>query len=156
MKRKLLCILFLLFAVVVMAELKLNIIDLNGQEKLFTLSQLGKITFENGVMYLYSHDGVMLGYNDVEQVGQVVVEQDGTTSLASVNGTLRVYADSEQQCLFIIGLPENQKLRVFNLEGKLLLTIASQPEQTQIDVSGLQDGTYLLQFGSQVVKFIKQ
>ena len=97
MKRKLLCFSLLLSVVTVMADLKLNIIDLNGQEKLFTLSQLGKITFENGVMYLYSHNGEMLGYNDVEQVGQVVVEQDGTTSLGSVNGALRVYADSENQ-----------------------------------------------------------
>ena len=96
MKRKLLCFSLLLLAVAVMAELKLSIIDLNGQEKLFTLSQLGKITFENGVMYLYSHDGEMLGYSDVEQVGQVVVEQDGTTLLGSVNGALRVYADSEK------------------------------------------------------------
>ena len=47
---------------------------------------------------------------------------------------------------------ESQMLRVFDLQGRLLKT----ENGVQVTVSDLASGTYLLQVGTQVVRFIKQ
>ena len=47
---------------------------------------------------------------------------------------------------------ESQTLRIYNLQGSLLQTEWGD----QISVSNLPDGTYLLQIGTQVVRFIKK
>jgi len=135
---------------------KLTIIDLNGQEQQFALSQIGKITFNNGVMYLYDFNNTLLGFSDVENVGQVVMEEDGATGIDETGNAIRVFADEAQQQIVVVGLSDNQTLRVYDTAGRLLQSVSSQAEQTRVDVSALQGGTYLLQFGAQVVKFVKQ
>jgi hypothetical protein len=47
---------------------------------------------------------------------------------------------------------EAQALRVYDLQGRLLI----QEEGTQVNVNNLTNGTYLLQVGTQVVRFIKK
>ena len=171
---KKICLVFMGLLCIVLftkAELKLTVIGLNGAETQFVISQIGKITFEDGKMYLYDFDNTLLGFNDVESIGQVVVEEkdEGGThgggsepeepenqGLTNVSSQLRVYAEPELQQLVVVGLPENQMLRVFDTTGRLLMSVPSQSQQTHVDVSSLQKGTYLLQFGAQVVKFVKQ
>ena len=154
--KKTLLLLLAFLPLMMLAEIKLTVVDLNGKEKQFALSSIGKITFNNGVMYLYDQENTLLGFNDVEQVGQVVVEHDGATSIDAVENQLRVFADPALQQLVVEGLPVGQTLRVYDTAGRLLSSTPSQPEQTRVDVSALQGGTYLLQFGAQVVKFVKQ
>ena len=62
-----------------------------------------------------------------------------------------VYPNPTQDVLMIQGI-EAQALRVYDLQGRMLL----QQEGTQIGVSQLSEGTYLLQIGTQVVRFIKK
>ena len=47
---------------------------------------------------------------------------------------------------------EGQTLRVYDLQGRLL----KQTKGTEVQVEDLANGTYLLQIGTQVVRFIKQ
>jgi myo-inositol-hexaphosphate 3-phosphohydrolase len=61
-----------------------------------------------------------------------------------------VYPNPTQDILMIQGI-EEQALRVFDLQGRLLKT----ENGTQMNVSNLAEGTYLLQVGTQVVRFIK-
>ena len=156
MSKKLLFLPILLVAVFTMAETKLTVIDLNGVEQQYALSQLGKITFENDVMYLYDETGTLLGFTDVENVGQVVVEEEQATALDNLNGQLCVFPNPTRDALIIKGLPENQTVRVYDLQGKLMMATPVQAERTMINVTGLQNGTYLLQAGAQIVKFIKE
>ena len=65
--------------------------------------------------------------------------------------TIIVYPNPTQDILMIQGA-ESQTLRVYNLQGSLLLTQWGN----QISVGNLPDGTYLLQIGTQVVRFIKK
>lgn len=140
---------------VAIAAPTLTVIDTYGMEKQYTIAQIGKITFEPGKIFLYGHDGQMLGWNNLNDVGQVAIE-DEATAIESVTPQLQVFADPEQQQMVVVGLSENQTVRVFDTTGKLLFSTPSQTEQTRVDVSTLQNGTYLLQFGAQVVKFVKQ
>ena len=160
MNKKFLFLPLLLMALAVMAEPKLTIVDLNGQEQQFALSQLGKIVFEDNVMYLYGDDGTLLGSTNAENVGQIAVEgmEESAMSLTETNAANKIYVfpNPAQDALMVKGLPANQTVRVYDLQGKLMSATVTQAESTQINVSGLQNGTYLLQIGAQVVKFIKE
>ena len=50
------------------------------------------------------------------------------------------------------GMPDDTTLRVYSTTGQLLITA----EGTQINVSHLPQGTYLLQLGTQVMRFVKE
>ena len=149
--------LLLLVASTVSAESGLTVITLDNSEQQYALSQIGKITFAAGTMYLYDHDNNLLGYNSIDQVGKIVVVDDGQqTALDEVNGGVQIIMQPAQQSIIVKGLSGSQTIRVFNMAGNVLLSATSQAEQTLIDVSGLKNGTYLLQAGAQVIKFIKQ
>lgn len=141
-----------------MAESKLTVIDLNGIEEQYALSQIGKITFENEVMYLYDFSGTLLGSTSVANVAKVVVEDVQSEQIESqqFNGRLLVYPNPTQDALIIKGLDADQTVRVYDLQGKQMLAVPMQTDGTLIQVNGLQNGTYLLQAGAQVVKFIKE
>ena len=149
--------LLLLVASPVSAASGLTVISLDNTEQQYALSQIGKITFAAGTMYLYDHDNNLLGYNSIDQVGKIVVVDDGQqTALDEVNGGVQIIMQPAQQSIIVKGLSGSQTIRVFNMAGNVLLSAPSQAEQTLIDVSGLNNGTYLLQAGAQVIKFIKQ
>lgn len=145
----------LFWASMISAASELTVIGLNGAEQQYALSIIGKITFNNSVMYLYDHNGTLLGSTDISKGGRIVVV-DTEEALENLNASVSVFADPVQQQLIINGIPENQILRIFDISGKLLMTSNSQCNQTRIDVSRLQNGTYLLQLGANVVKFVKQ
>ncbi len=148
--------LLLLMASTVSAVPGLTVIALDNTEQQFALSQIGKITFDTGTMYLYDHDNNLLGYNALDQVGKIVVVEDGQTSLEIVSGNVQIIMQSAQQNIIVKGLSGSQTIRVFNMAGNVLLSASSQAEQTLIDVNSLSNGIYLLQAGAQVVKFIKK
>ena len=62
-----------------------------------------------------------------------------------------IYPNPTLDMLYISGTTP-QTLRVYDLQGRLLINETSM----QINVSTLNMGTYLLQIGTQVVRFIKQ
>lgn len=146
----------LLFSAIVTASQQLTVEKLDGSEQKFALSLIGKITFNNGVMYLYDHNNVLLGNSNVSQIGRIVINQNDETAIDAVGSGIRVFADPAQQQIVVLGLPENQMLRIFDMNGRVIRTVQSQSAQTLIDVSGLTNGTYLLQMGAQIVKFVKQ
>jgi myo-inositol-hexaphosphate 3-phosphohydrolase len=62
-----------------------------------------------------------------------------------------VYPNPTQDVLIIQGV-QAQVLRVYDMQGKLVIT----ERGTQVHVSDLSNGIYLLQIGTQVVRFIKK
>ena len=62
-----------------------------------------------------------------------------------------VYPNPTQDVLYVKGA-ENTILRVYDMQGQLLQTA----EGDRLTVSSLSTGTYLLQIGTQVVRFIKR
>jgi hypothetical protein len=54
-------------------------------------------------------------------------------------------------------LNANESVRIYDFKGQLLsVTTANADGICQISVSSLPQGTYLLQVGVEIVKFIKQ
>lgn len=124
-----------------------------GAEMVQDIAVIGKWVFVDTNLQLLDKEGNILATEPLDNVRKIVFSNESiTTALENVeNGTIIVYPNPTQDVLHIQGI-EAQTLRIFNMQGSMLQTT----EGTQVSVSHLSTGTYLLQIGTQVVRFIKQ
>ena len=125
----------------------------SGAELLQDIAIIGKWVFVENTIQLLDKSGNILATEPIANIKKIQFATNGTN--ADVNDTvvrtIIVYPNPTQDILMIQGA-ESQMLRVYNLQGSLLLTQWGN----QISVGNLPDGTYLLQIGTQVVRFIKK
>lgn len=136
----------------------LKIVPLEGPEQQYAVSQIGKITFADDVMYLFDQSGEPLGSTPVSQVGKIVFGpgQIEPTSLDEADLlTLQVFPNPTREILIVRGLEGSQTVRIYSIQGHLIQSLMTRNGEANLHVGGLQNGTYLLQVGAQVVKFIK-
>ena len=124
-----------------------------GAEMLQDIALIGKWVFVDTNLQLLDKEGNVLATEPLANVRRIVFSNESiNTALENVeNGTIIVYPNPTQDVLHIQGI-EAQTLRVFNMQGNMLQTTVG----TQVSVSDLPVGTYLLQIGTQVIRFIKQ
>ena len=126
----------------------------SGAEEMQDIARIGKLIFVEGNIQLLDKYGNILATESIANVKKICfappTEIDTDVNDTLVN-TILVYPNPTQDVLMIQGA-ESQTLRVYNLQGSLLLTQWGN----QILVGKLPDGTYLLQIGTQVVRFIKK
>jgi len=123
-----------------------------GKDKSFSRIPDGTGNF----YFTYPSPDVLNGSN---AAGLLLVPQlpDGT----GINNTksetsIIIFPNPVKNILTVSGTDKDMKINLFDLSGMLLKSTISQENTTNIDVSSLQQDTYLLQIGKQVVKFIKQ
>ena len=125
----------------------------SGAEVVQDIAKIGKWVFVGEYIQLQGKEGDTLATEPIADIKKIKFATKGTN--ADVNDTLvntiLVYPNPTQDMLMIQGA-ESLTLRVYNLQGSLLLTESGN----QISVGNLPDGTYLLQIGTQVVRFIKR
>ena len=125
----------------------------SGTQLLQDIAAIGKVVFVGDDLQLLAHDGSVLAQEPIAEVQQITFA-DGSepTSVegATASGII-LYPNPTQDRLVVQGA-EGQTLRVYDLQGRLL----KQAEGTEVQVEDLANGTYLLQIGTQVVRFIKQ
>lgn len=124
----------------------------SGTQLLQDIAAIGKVVFVGDDLQLLAHDGTVLAQEPIAEVQQITFA-DGSepTSVegATASGII-LYPNPTQDRLVVQGA-EGQTLRVYDLQGRLL----KQAEGTEVQVEDLANGTYLLQIGTQVVRFIK-
>ena len=125
----------------------------SGTQLLQDIAAIGKVVFVGDDLQLLAHDGTVLAQEPIAEVQQITFA-DGSepTSVEGATASgLILYPNPTQDRLVVQGA-EGQTLRVYDLQGRLL----KQAESTEVQVEDLANGTYLLQIGTQVVRFIKQ
>ena len=125
----------------------------SGTQLLQDIAAIGKVVFVGDDLQLLAHDGTVLAQEPIAEVQQITFAEGSEST--SVEGTttsgITIYPNPTQDRLMVQGA-EGQTLRVYDLQGRLL----KQTESTEVKVEDLANGTYLLQIGTQVVRFIKQ
>ena len=157
MKRKLLLLpLWLLMAFSARADVShMHIELLSGGEEQFALAQIGKIMFADNMMNLYDNSGALLGCTPVGQIEKIVFfDKEQAVDNVAVS-SIQVFPNPTQESLFIRGIEGTQTVRIFSMQGQLMQSAEAMDGEANLQVGGLQKGTYLLQIGAQVVKFIK-
>ena len=125
----------------------------SGTQLLQDIAAIGKVVFVGDYLQLLAHDGTVLAQEPIAEVQQITFA-DGSESTSVEGATasgIILYPNPTQDRLVVQGA-EGQTLRVYDLQGRLL----KQAEGTEVKVEDLANGTYLLQIGTQVVRFIKQ
>lgn len=125
----------------------------SGAELLQDIALIGKWVYVGDDLQLLDRAGNVLATEPLANIKKITFSVSGSmTSVEDVQpSNIVVYPNPTQDVLMIQGI-EAQALRVYDLQGRMLL----QQEGTQIGVSQLSEGTYLLQIGTQVVRFIKK
>ena len=122
-----------------------------GAEMVQDIALIGKWVFMDTNLQLLDKEGNVLATEPLANVRKIVFSNEFTALDNVEKGSIVVYPNPTQDVLYIHGI-EAQILRIFNMQGNMLQTT----EGTQVSVSHLPTGTYLLQIGTQVVRFIKQ
>lgn len=148
--------LFLFLAFVCsMQMMALNIVVENrsGAEVVKDVAVIGKWVYEGDNLVLLDKEGNLLATEALSTIKRITFSVSGPTADIenSNSNTILVYPNPTKGLLMIQGI-EAQALRVYDLQGRLLI----QEEGTQVNVNNLTNGTYLLQVGTQVVRFIKK
>ena len=124
----------------------------SGAEEMQDIARIGKLIFVEENIQLLDKDGNILATEPIANVKKICFTPPTNTNVNdTLVNTILVYPNPTQDVLMIHGA-ESQTLRVYNLQGSLLQTEWGN----QIAVSHLPVGTYLLQIGTQVVRFIKR
>ena len=131
----------------------LVLLQTDGSQQLQDIAKIGKWVFTEENLKLIDKDGNVLAIELIAEVKKItfsISNSETTTENVAINSIV-VYPNPTQDILHIAGITP-QTLRVFDLQGRLLIIDNS----TQVNVSHLNTGTYLLQVGTQVIRFIKQ
>jgi len=158
MKRKLLLFGFLL-PLLAHAETNLVVVPLTGPDANYAINLIGKIRFVENSVCLYDKQETKLGCTPINGINKIVFSEkpNTPTDLDVVsNPAIHVYPNPVQSQLIINGLQEEQIVRIYSLQGQLLISGTAVSNSATLDVSDLQLGDYLLQVGADIVKFIKQ
>lgn len=130
----------------------LNVTQTDGGENSFTVSKISKITFSPTNMIITLSDGTtselpLASLNKMfftdESTGIASLTTSGS-QISLNDGTLHVNA------------PRGSVVSLYNMEGKMLRTVTAQGEDTQISVSGLTKGVYIVKVGNNAKKIMNK
>ncbi len=122
-------------------------VSADGAETRYELASVQRIVFDAGGMTLKTEAG------DVNGVRCVLFGTMDQTALAETReAALYVYPNPVQHYLCVEGAAAGAICTVYDLQGRALLHSAAQ----KIDVTALQQGSYLLKINNQIIKFIKK
>lgn len=130
----------------------LVLVPRTGQERTRDIALIGKWVFQGEKLVLLDKSGNVLAAEETSAIRKIVFSDKQTAVENVSDNVLVVYPNPTQDMLCISGADAQASLRVFNLSGQVLTTA----QGAQINVSALPAGTYLLQIGTLVVRFIKQ
>lgn len=156
MKRKIIFLLFACMLGVLHAEIKPALVALSadGSETVYELATIGRITFD-GKMIVEDKQGQILQESVVCVLFANRKIDMALPQIESKQTHLFVFPNPVIEQLMIKGTDSQMPLRLFDINGRFINAFEATDGQTQINVSNLTKGNYLLQIGSQIVKFNK-
>lgn len=153
--------LFLIFAFGLLfsafAQDQIRVEFLNGPDYYSAISTIGRMTVSDNVLHIYAHDGQLLTERILSGVDKITFGDNGSVTAIpeEVEASLHVYPNPTQEVLFVDGVANDAVVRLFSVDGRLLETLHAEGQQVQMQVVTLPRGIYLLQIGTDIIRFIK-
>ena len=156
-------VVFTVFAVnALFAELAMRIEYINSEEYQATISSIARweIDGANEKFRLVALDGTLLAernlYDDIRRI-VIFDDNEGNTVKTEDNLlSISVFPNPTQEMLYVDGINAGETIRIFSLDGQMLLSSTVGNGTISLSVESLSNGVYLLQIGTEIVKFIKQ
>jgi hypothetical protein len=92
---------------------------------------------------------------DIYQAYEVKLTDRPYTAVEYVSDNSQLVVYQEDESLFVEGVEVGDVLSIYSMEGKLVMQSIVDTEKTELNLTGLAKGTYLLQTNGSYVKFVK-
>lgn len=156
-------VVFSVFAVnALFADFSMRIEYLNGEEYKTTISSIARweIDGTNEKFRLVALDGTLLAERNLyDDISRIVIFDDNEGNTVKTEDNLlsiSVFPNPTQEMLYVDGINAGETIRIFSLDGQMLLASTAGNVTISLSVESLSNGVYLLQIGTEIVKFIKQ
>ena len=126
-----------------------------GADRMEDIATIGKWVFVDDRVQLIDHQGYLLGEEYMENIIKITFSNTPwvpTSTEETPPNTVIVYPNPTHEVLCVQGVSDDTTLRIYSAAGQLVATAHG----TQITVEHLPCGTYLLQIGTQVMRFMKE
>ena len=143
------------------SEMFMKLELLSNEEYNKSLFIIGKILIDKDVLSLYDRNNYLLAEQNLNEVKEISFTKDINTTTPTKDETIStkpqiiIYPNPTENTLIINGTNENDIIRIYSIDGNLLFQENSNTTKRTLNVNELSSGTYLLQVGINIVKFIK-
>lgn len=130
---------------------------LDGSQQEFYSSLIQKITFDNNTLTVVGNDATELSSRAIDEVRKIDFTSQSASGIESETTgakAARIFVYNNE--IHITGTTSGENVFIFDTNGRLHLIVKTTPDENIIGVSALQNGVYILKYGNQIVKFIKQ
>jgi hypothetical protein len=163
MKLKIILTIFLLYTgaeIFIVRAQSLAIRMKDGTEQTIGLSTLENVTFLSGNILLNRNTGTSESYS-LSKIKKIYFESVPTgTENKNINGSsgkISCYPNPVESIIYFRNIPgENTLVRIYKMDGKMILQSLVSYNNNSLNISELDNGFYILSVNNQVFKFIKQ
>ena len=129
------------------------VVSADGNETTYPVSTVQKVVFENNTMTVKTNTG-----SDATNITCIKFTQDGNAGIKNQKSepSIFVFPNPVGETLTVNGVKKDEIINLYDMSGALLKTVTSQETATNINVSSLKQGVYLLRIDKQVIKFLKK
>lgn len=149
------CIIFVLgISIALSAFAEIHVRRLSDAEQQVAEQTIGSIRFSHSWLYLVATDGTILGQERISDVRSLFFPSHIGTDMEELSQEtqlIRVYPNPTHEMLYIDSA-NDMPYSIYSLDGQCLL----KGNGREIPVATFEAGTYLLQFNTNIIKFIKQ
>ena len=153
---------FLCLVMIAKAVPSLVVKPLSGKECITALGNIGKVVYSGDSLYVYDAAQNVVFSDLLINVQHIRFSDEQPSTPTSVENTqgnnalqVKVYPNPTQDILMVENA-QGDVLRLYSLDGRLLVTQAIENGSAQVNVAELPTGNYLLLSGNQSFQVIKQ
>ena len=163
MKHKFILICALLCSLQIWAAIpSLVVKPLNGSECITALGDIGKVVYSDDSLYVYNVAKELVFSNLLSNVQHIRFSGEQPNAPTNVENTqsnsdmqVKVYPNPTQDILMVENA-QGDVLRLYTMDGRLVVTQAVENGSAQVNVAELPTGNYLLLCANQSFQVIKQ
>ena len=134
-----------------LAAQNITTVRADNAETAYALADVQRVVFADNKMTVNMKSGP-----DVTDIRCIRFSTATGLKMLQKEASVWIFPNPVQTNLTVSGVDKDAKIKLFNLSGVLLQNFQAQENSTDIDVSSLPQGLYLLQVGEQMLKFIKR
>lgn len=148
---------FWLVSIQCIAQTQITIKLTNEADRLFILSETGKIYFEDNNLFV-SEDGITSSQISIPEIKKITFNKDAssiTDNNASQDNKILIYPNPAADYIYVANIESEAQILLFSIEGKLLIKSPIKASEA-LNISNIPAGIYLIKVNNQTVKLIKQ
>ena len=155
MRKTLIGVFSLLSCCIANADTILTVEYLDEKEQKEQLEKLSKIVFDiNGNMTFSYNSGESRDFGNVSNTQKIIFSEGLLTKVDNQSSVspIQVFPNPTTETVTVLGKKDGEIAKIYSITGNLVLS----SQDSEIDVSQLVDGQYLMVIGNTILKLIKK